>query len=191
MSAASQSTTVENTNALNRSSGGVIVVVGVISVIAGVLALVYPELTLLALALITGINLLLLGALGLVEAVVADDSGGGARVLSAMLGLLGVIAGLVVMRRPGESLLAVILILGVWFVVSGLVEAIRAITTAGGRAFRLLAAIVDVALGGLILSLPELSLKTLAVLAGIAFIVRGLFAIFAGLHLRRAAAGAA
>ena len=175
---------IESTDVMNRRSGGVVVAVGVISIVAGVLAIVYPDVTLLALALIAGINLLLLGALGLVEAITADDSGG-ARVLTGVLGLLGVIAGLVVMRRPGESLLAIILILGVWFVVSGLVDAIRALTTPVDRAFRLLVAIADIVLGGLILALPELSLTTIAVLTGIAFIIRGLFSIFIGLHLRR------
>ncbi len=175
----------DNTLKAAQSGGWLLIVTGAISVIAGILALVYPDITLLALALIAGINLLLLGALGLVEAITADDSGG-ARVLSGVLGLLGVIAGLVVMRRPGESLLAIILILGVWFVVSGLVDAIRALTTPVDRAFRLLVAIADIALGGLILALPELSLTTVAVLTGIAFIIRGLFSILVGLHLRRA-----
>ena len=104
--------------------------------------------------------------------------------LSGVLGLLGVIAGLVVMRRPGESLLAIILILGVWFVVSGLVDAIRALVVPGDRAFRLLVALFDLVLGGLILALPDVSLKTMAVLAGIAFIVRGIFAVVIGLKLR-------
>ena len=181
------SATVEGTDAMNRSSGGVIVVVGVLSIVAGLLAIVYPDITLLALALIAGINLLLLGILGLVDAVTSDDDDGGTRVLSGVLGLLGVIAGLVVMRRPGESLLAIILILGVWFVVSGLVDAIRAIAVPGDRAFRLLVAIFDIALGGLILALPDLSLKTMAILAGIAFIVRGVFAVLVGLKLRKVA----
>jgi uncharacterized membrane protein HdeD (DUF308 family) len=181
------SATVESTDAMNRRSGGVVVVVGVLSIVAGVLAIVYPDLTLLALALIAGINLLLLGCLALVEAIVSDDDGG-ARVLSGALGLLGVIAGLVVMRRPGESLLAIILILGVWFVVSGLVDLIRAITVPGERAFRLLVAAADIALGGLILALPDLSLKTMALLAGFAFIIRGGFAVLIGLKLRKVAA---
>src|SRR6185295_1509630 len=98
-----------------RRSGGVLIAVGAISLVAGILALVYPGITLLALALIAGLNLLVLGALGIAEAFI----GGGdtpARVLRVVLGLLGVIAGIVVMRRPGESLLAVIVILGAWFV---------------------------------------------------------------------------
>jgi uncharacterized membrane protein HdeD (DUF308 family) len=182
------STTVESTDVLNRRSGGVVAVVGVLSIVAGILAIVYPDLTLLALALIAGINLLLLGILGLVGAVTSDDDAGGTRVLSGVLGLLGVIAGLVVMRRPGESLLAIILILGVWFVVSGLVDVIRAVAVPGDRAFRLLVAIFDIVLGGLILALPDVSLKTMAVLAGIAFIVRGIFAVLIGLKLRKVTA---
>jgi uncharacterized membrane protein HdeD (DUF308 family) len=170
---------VAGTDVTNRRSGGVVVVVGVLSIVAGILAIVYPDLTLLALALIAGINLLLLGILGLVDAVTSDDDAGGTRVLSGVLGLLGV------MRRPGESLLALILILGVWFVVSGLVDAIRALVVPGDRAFRLLVAAFDLALGALILTLPDLSLKTMAVLAGIAFIVRGIFAILIGLRLRK------
>jgi uncharacterized membrane protein HdeD (DUF308 family) len=176
---------VESTDVMNRRSGGVVIVVGVLSIVAGVLAIVYPDITLLALALIAGINLLLLGALGLVDAISSDDDAGSTRVLSGVLGLLGVIAGLVVMRRPGESLLAIILILGVWFVVSGVVDAIRALVVPGDRAFRLLVAVFDLVLGGLILALPDVSLKTMALLAGIAFIVRGVFAIVVGLRLRR------
>jgi uncharacterized membrane protein HdeD (DUF308 family) len=182
------SAAVESTETMNRRSGGVVVVVGVLSIVAGILAIVYPDLTLLALALIAGINLLLLGILGLVDAVTSDDDAGGTRVLSGVLGLLGVIAGLVVMRRPGESLLAIILILGVWFVVSGLVDAIRALVVPGDRAFRLLVALFDIVLGALILTLPDVSLKTMAVLAGIAFIARGIFAILIGLKLRKVTA---
>ncbi len=181
---------VESTDGMNRHSGSVVVVVGVLSIVAGVLAIVYPDLTLLALALIAGINLLLLGVLGLVDSVTSNDADGSTRVLSGVLGLLGVIAGLVVMRRPGESLVAIVLILGVWFVVSGLVDLIRAIVTPGERAFRLLVATVDIVLGGLILTLPDLTLTTMALLAGFAFIIRGVFAVFIGLRLRKLAAAA-
>ena len=181
---------VESTGVMNRRSGGVVVGVGVLSIVAGILAIAYPDLTLLALALIAGINLLLLGVLGLVESITSDEVDGTTRVLSGVLGLLGVIAGLVVMRRPGESLLAIVLILGVWFVVSGLVDLIRAITTSGERAFRLLVAAVDLVLGGLILALPDLTLTTMALLAGFAFIIRGGFAIFVGLQLRKVARAA-
>ena len=172
-----------------RQFGTLLIVAGAIGIVAGILALVYPDVTLLALALIAGINLLVLGILSLVDAFDADDDTT-SRVLAAMLGLLGIIAGLVVVRRPGESLLAILIVLGIWLVVTGIVEFIRALATVQDRAVRLLGAIVDIVLGALILSLPELSLKTLAILIGISFIVRGAVSVVRGLGLRRAAPAA-
>ena len=118
-------------------------------------------------------------------------AGSTAMVLHVVVGLLGVIGGIVVMRRPGESLLAIVLILGVWFVISGIVDAVRALTELEDRAFNLLAGIANVALGVLILSLPKLSLATLAIFTGIAFILRGVIVVITGVRLRRAARAAA
>jgi uncharacterized membrane protein HdeD (DUF308 family) len=167
-----------------RQFGTLLIVAGVIGTIAGILALVFPDLTLLALALIAGINLLLLGALSLVDAF-SDGGETTARVLAAVLGLLGIMAGLVVMRRPGESLLAVLLVLGIWLVVTGIVDLVRAVADAANREFRLLAAVVDIVLGGLILALPDVSLKTLALLIGVAFTVRGVLSVWRGVVVRR------
>ena len=168
-----------------RHVGTWLIVGGVLGTIAGILALVYPGITLLALALIAGINLLLLGVMSLVDAF-SGDGDTTTRVLAAVLGLLGIIGGLVVMRRPGESLLAILLVLGIWLVVTGLVDFIRAFTNLEYRALRLLTAIVDIVLGGFILVLPDVSLGTLALLIGIAFVVRGVLSVVRGFQLRKA-----
>ena len=168
-----------------RQVGTLLIAAGVLGTIAGILAIVYPGMTLLALALIAGINLMLLGVMSLVDAF-SGDGDTTTRVLAAVLGLLGIIAGLVVIRRPGESLLAILLVVGIWFVVTGLVDFIRAFANVEYRALRLLTALVDIVLGGFILALPHLSLGTLAVLIGIAFVVRGVISIVRGFQLRRA-----
>jgi uncharacterized membrane protein HdeD (DUF308 family) len=168
-----------------RQVGTLLIVAGVIGTIAGILALVYPDITLLALALIAGINLMLLGILALIDAV-GGDRDTGDRVLAGVIGILGLIAGLVVIRRPGESLLAILLVVGIWFVVTGLIDFIRAFANVEYRALRLLTALVDIVLGGFILALPNLSLGTLAVLIGIAFVVRGVISIVRGFQLRKA-----
>jgi uncharacterized membrane protein HdeD (DUF308 family) len=179
-------TSVDELRADVRQFGVVLIGAGVVGIVAGILALVYPDLTLLALALIAGINLLLLGVLGLIDAF--HDSGDvTGRVLAAVLGLIGIIAGLVVMRRPGESLLAILLVVGIWLIVTGIVDLFRAIASVEHRGLRLLGALVDVVLGALILALPGLSLGTLAVLVGISFVVRGAIAVMRGIGLRRAA----
>jgi uncharacterized membrane protein HdeD (DUF308 family) len=173
-----------------RRYGTALMIAGVIGVIAGILALAYPDLTLLALALIAGINLLFLGIINIVEAF-GDERDATSRILCVVIGLLGIIAGLVVMRRPGESLLAILVVLGIWLVLTGIVDFVRAFSTLEDRALRLMAALADLILGILILALPKLSLGTLAILVGIAFVVRGVVAVVRGWHLRRAAGVAA
>jgi len=168
-----------------HSSGWLLVVAGALSILAGVLALAYPDITLLALGLIAGVNVLVLGTLSLVHAVTGDRPAG-ARVLAGVLGVLGILAGVVMMRRPGETLLVLLLALGLWLVIEGIVECIAALTEHEGRGLRVLAGVVDLVLGILILALPELGLGTLAVLVAIAFLARGAFTVYAGLRMRRA-----
>jgi len=169
-----------------RSAGWLLIAVGAISVIAGILAIVYPDITLLALAIFAGVNLCVLSVLSLVDAF-TDDADGGSRALSAILGVLGLIAGLVILRRPGETLLVLVLVIGIWLVVSGVVHLIRGLGLPD-RAVHLVLAAVEIVLGGLILALPDLSLRTVAVLAGIGFVLRGAVAIYAGWQLRKAGA---
>jgi uncharacterized membrane protein HdeD (DUF308 family) len=169
-----------------RHYGTFLIVAGIIGAIAGILAIVYPDITLLALALIAGINLMVLGILGLIEAFGGERDTTG-RVLAGVMGILGMIAGLVVIRRPGESLLAILIVLGIWLVVSGFVDFIRAFSTLENRALRLMGALAGIILGILILALPKLSLGTLAILVGISFLVQGVFSVVRGIGLRRAA----
>jgi uncharacterized membrane protein HdeD (DUF308 family) len=168
-----------------KSAGWIMIAAGAISMVAGILAIVYPDITLLVLAIFAGVNLMVLSALSLADAFQADADGG-SRAASAVLGVLGLVAALVVLRRPGETLLVLVLAIGIWLVVSGAVHFFRAFEDLEGRALRLLVAISEIVLGALILCLPDLSLKTVAVLAGISFLLRGAFAVYAGWQLRKA-----
>jgi uncharacterized membrane protein HdeD (DUF308 family) len=156
-------------------------VLGLVSVIAGILAIAYPDLTLLALGIFAGISLLMVGIMSVVEALAGDSE---SRALSAIVGVLALLTGLVCLRRPGESLLAIVIVLGFWLVVSGIVAFVRAFGHLEDRALMLGLAILDVILGILILSLPHLSLVTLAVLFAISLLARGVFAIVTAFKLR-------
>ena len=159
------------------------VVAGAISVVAGIAAIAWPKITLLALALIGGINLMILGGLAIGEALADEETHD--KTLRVVAGVLGVLAGIVVVRRPGETLLVLILAFGLWLVLSGIVELVRAIVVAGEhRPLRALGGIVDVAIGICVLALPELSLGTVAVLIGLAFVVHGLVLVVRGWRMR-------
>jgi uncharacterized membrane protein HdeD (DUF308 family) len=178
------STTADRLAGLN-SAGWIMIAGGAISIVAGVLAIAYPDITLLLLAIFAGVNLIVLSAVSLVDAFRSDPDGG-SRALSAIVGVLGLIAGLVVLRRPGETLLVLVLAIGIWLVVSGAVQLFRAFEDLENRALRLVIAVSEMVLGALILSLPDLSLRTVAVLAGISFLLRGALAVYAGWQLRKA-----
>ena len=156
-------------------------VLGVVSVVAGVLAIAYPDLTLLALGIFAGISLLMIGIVEVVEAIAGDPE---SRALSAIVGVLSLLAGLVCLRRPGESLLALVIVLGFWLIIEGAIHFIGAFRELEDRALRLGLAILDIILGVLILALPGISLVTLAILFAISLIVRGLFAIITAFRLR-------
>lgn len=167
-----------------HKAGGIVIAAGAISIVVGLLAIVYPDITLLALAIFAGINLILVGVMSLIDAF-SPDADAGSKALSAILGVLGLIAGLVVLRRPGETLLALVLVLGIWLIVSGVVAFFRAFSTLENRAAQMLVAIGEIVLGILILSLPDVSLRTVAIFAGIGFILRGALAVYVGLQLRK------
>jgi uncharacterized membrane protein HdeD (DUF308 family) len=161
-------------------------VVGLVSIVAGVLAIVYPDITLLALGIFAGVGLLFSGALEIAEAIAGGADRDESRVLAAIVGVLSVVAGLICLRRPGESLLAIVVVLGIYLVVAGIVRFIRSLSTLEDRASRMGLGIIDAILGILILSLPGLSLVTLAILFALSLLARGVFMVFVAFKLRGA-----
>ena len=156
-------------------------IVGVVSILAGILALAWPDITLLALGLFVGIGLLFIGGLEVAEAIAGSPE---SRALTSIVGVLSIIAGIVCLRRPGESLLALVIVLGIYLIVEGTIRFIRAFQELEDRAAMMLLGIVDAVLGILILSLPELSLVTLAILFAVSLLIRGAFMIWVAFKLR-------
>ena len=158
-------------------------IVGLVSILAGILALVWPDITLRALGLFVGVGLLFIGGLEIAEAIAGSPD---SRTLTAIVGVLSVIAGIVCLRRPGESLLAIVVVLGIYLIVEGIIRFIRAFQELDDRALTMGLGIIDMILGILILSLPKLSLVTLAILFAVSLLVRGAFMVFVAFKLRGA-----
>jgi uncharacterized membrane protein HdeD (DUF308 family) len=158
-------------------------VTGLVSAGCGIAVIVWPDITLKVLAIIAGINILLLSALLIGGTIGSDEDTN--KTLRVVVGVVGVIAGVIVIRHPQGALLAVVLAVGVWLILSGLVDLMGAIIVAGERRLlRVLGGLADIVIGILILALPKISLATLAVLIGIGFIIRGILLIVGGWRLR-------
>jgi uncharacterized membrane protein HdeD (DUF308 family) len=164
--------------------GTAAIAAGVIGIICGLVATFWPKIPLLTLAIVAGFYLLCLGILSIARAF-APDRDAGARALSAVLGLLGLLIGIAVIRRPGDTVLVIVIAVGLWLVSAGVVEAVIALVTPGSRLVGLMTAAADVILGILLLSWPKASVKTVAILVGIAFVIRGVLMVYGGIQLRR------
>jgi len=156
------------------------VVLGVICLAAGIAAIVWPDITLLTLGLLAGIYLLIAAIMEIVEAITEPAN----RALNALLGVLALIAGLICIRRPGESLLAIVIVLGVYLIAEGVFRIVLALGSEGRRWWGIALGALDVIVGIIIMAWPEIGLVTLAVFFALTMIFRGAFAIVVGFKLR-------
>ena len=155
---------------------------GVVTFGVGVFFVVSPHETLSTFTVIAGIFLLFDGVLALFGSIFGKGDGRG---LLALIGVLSAIAGLVLIKKPFDTLVAFTLIVGVWFVVAGIVRFVVALGSPEGRGGNFLTAILDLIAGALILAWPDLGLATVAVIIGIVLIMRGALFIVAGWQLHK------
>jgi len=155
---------------------------GVVTLGVGVFFVVSPHETLSTFTVIAGIFLLVDGVLAIYGSISGEGDGRG---LLALIGVLSAIAGLVLIKKPFDTLVAFTLIVGVWFIVTGIVRFVVALASREDRGGNLLTAILDLIAGIVILSWPDLGLSTLAVIIGIVLIARGALFLIAGWQLHK------
>lgn len=158
------------------------VVLGVICLATGIAAIVWPGLTLLTLGLLAGIYLLIAAVMEIIEAITEPEG----RAMSAILGVLALIAGVICIRRPGESLLAIVIVIGVYLIAAGVFRIVLAIGSEGNRWWGIALGAFNAIIGIVIMAWPEIGLVTLAVFFAVTMIFRGAFAIVVGFKLRSA-----
>jgi uncharacterized membrane protein HdeD (DUF308 family) len=154
---------------------------GALSVIAGIVVLANPH-SLNALAVVTGIFLLIDGIYEFVTALAAETE---ARGMVALLGVLCIVAGVVLVRHPGTGVTAVALLLGIWLLATGAVRLAWTVVY-DRRLGSALVSVVQLIAGVVIVAIPDIGVATLALLAGIAFILNGVALIAAGWLIRAA-----
>jgi uncharacterized membrane protein HdeD (DUF308 family) len=145
--------------------------IGALSIVAGVIVILKPSNSLSTLAVILGIFILIDGIFEIVGAILGDTESRG---LLAVIGTLSVIAGVLLIRHPLGGVRAVALLLGIWLIAAGVVRLISAFAFPGDRIWRIIVALVLGIFGIVIVSAPHIGYATLAVIAGICFICYGI-----------------
>ena len=159
---------------------------GLLTMLVGIIALVYPGPTLLAVGIIFGAYLVFWGGMYIVRGIAGEDElSTSLRMIFVLLGLLTVLAGLVLLVRPGESVLTAALVLGFWWVLTGVMQLARGFAVAEDRVSNLLLGLLGIVVGVIILAQPEIGLITLVWIAGIGLLLQGALEVAAGWQLRR------
>lgn len=158
---------------------------GLLNLAAGVIVLAEPAISLVTLAVVSGILLVVDGIIETVAPMFGDSANRG---LTVVIGIVSVLAGVILIRHPALGIVLVALLLGLWLIAAG---AIRLAWTLGERPVRpwdLVLAALECIAGVVIVANPGIGVATLALLVGIAFILRGVL-LWGALWLLRPLSG--
>ena len=159
---------------------------GIITLAAGIAVLVWPGRTLVVIAVLFGIQLIVTGIFRFVAAFAVDDLTGGTRVLFALLGVLSLIIGLYAVRHALITLLALALLLGIFWIINGTVELFTALShrEMHSRGWNGFMGALSIVAGIILLAYPGISLVALAVILSVWLLVFGIGQIFAAFRIR-------
>ena len=165
---------------------GWVLVFGIVTVLAGLLAIVWPGRTIVAIAVLFGIQLVVAGIFRFVAAFASDDETGGTRVLLALLGVLSFIVGLYALRHILVTIATLALLLGIFWIVNGAIEVFTALSHRAmrDRGWTIFMGVLSVVAGVVVLVYPGISLLTLAVVLGVWLLVYGVMEIVLAFRLR-------
>lgn len=158
--------------ALHSDIWWVFLLQGLAGIVLGIMLLTEPAATIVALTTFFGFYWLITGVLSLVHVFVGRASH---RVWSLLSGILGILAGLLVLRHPLLAAVTVptvlIIILGAQGFVMGVLEIIAAFKGGGFGSFIL--GVINLILGVLLLSSPVLAALAVPLVFGALLLVEG------------------
>ncbi|MER5856118.1 MULTISPECIES: HdeD family acid-resistance protein [Streptomyces] len=154
------------------------------TLVPGVLILVWPDETLHVLAVIIGLYLLVTGAIRFVTAFAREDE----RVTGLLLAVVFVLAGVLCLRNPLQTITALSLVVGLAWLASGILTLYTAIAAKDlpHRGVVLGAALLGILAGIVVLVLPSESARALTRLLGLWLVLLGLVELVAAFAWRAA-----
>nr|WP_261386961.1 DUF308 domain-containing protein [Streptomyces sp. BK340] len=158
----------------------------VVTFVPGVLILVWPDETLHVLAVLIGLYLLLAGAFRFVMAF--SHEAHGERFAGVLIAVLFVLAGVLCLRNPLQTITALSLIVGLAWLASGIVTLYTALSAKDlpHRGVVLAVAVLGIVAGIVVLALPTESARVLTRLLGLWLVLLGLAEVWVAFSWRSA-----
>lgn len=153
---------------------------GAVALILGIVLLVWPERTLSIVAILLGINFLIVGIVRLALSIFTAGVSAGLRVLNILFGVLLVILGIVAIKNSAAAaellVLVVVVVIGIGWIVEGVLALVES-GKAQSRGWAITFGIISILAGIVVLVLPEASAFWLMLITGIALVVLGIVGI--------------
>jgi len=162
-----------------------LLVVGALSLIGGIIALLNPLAATLTAELLAGFLFIAIGALMLLS--IFSDDNWGSRLLSLVLGVAVLAIGINLVSNPLQGVLKLTVVVAFLMLFIGMLRLVFAfrMPTAGLKIMLVLSGIVSLVLGGMILtSFPFSAVVVLGILLAIELISNGISLIVLGLAAR-------
>ena len=159
---------------------------GFLALAVGIIALAWPGVTVFALVVLFAVYAFIAAGLQAMRAF--SSAKAGPVIGHLLLALVDIAAGVVALTWPGPTALVLVLIVGIWAIIAGLVEiaaAFQAGEQAGTRALFVLGGLVSVAFGVVLCARPHMGAIALALLFGLFNLIAGIWMIVQGIELRR------
>ena len=158
---------------------------GVLAVIFGIMAVVWPGITLLTLAILFGAYAFVNG---IVAGIGAIRAGSHSRALLVLEAILGILVGIMTLFWPLITLVALTVLIGAWAIVTGIdqiISAFRLRKEIKGELFYILSGIISVLFGLMVLFWPAKGALAVAWIIGVYAIVFGILLIALSLRVRK------
>jgi len=169
-----------------KSTSISLILLGVLGVIVGIIAIAWPNVTILALVIVFAVYAFIAAALQAMRAFSSTTAGPVFGHL--LLALIDLAAGVVALVWPGPTALVLVLVVAIWAFVAGFAEIFAAFgsgETAGTRAMYIVTGLISIAFGVVLSARPDIGAVTLALLFGLFSLIYGVSEIVIGVQMRQ------
>jgi uncharacterized membrane protein HdeD (DUF308 family) len=174
---------------------GIVLALGVVTIGLGTALAIWPKASVTVLAVLVALQLMASGLVSLVSAVGSRTLDRGARTLVGLSGILAVLLSLVLLRAPQQTLVAVSLLVGLWWVFKGLVDIVSTLAhelqTGEPWLWNATRGALTAVVGAVVVLNPKMSFGLLLVIVQVWLIGYGFLTIVTALGMRSARQGAA
>ncbi len=165
---------------------GWIMFFGLVTLGIGVMAVVWPDRTVLVVAVLFGFHLIFTGVFRLVAAFSIPVEGG-VRWILAIAGVLGILVGILCLQNVVQTVAVLTIFLGFFWIFDGLMHLITAIADSHmqNRGLTILTGVFSGLAGIVVLAYPGSSLFFLVIVLGCWLLLFGALEIVAALRIRK------